>query len=322
VRADRDRPRRSLPSTVSRAVLVAALVALLSAVVACGSASEPEAAPVRTDRVDESVRALLPPEIRESGVLRVGTPLKNPPMVFRIGSEVDGLGADLVQAVADVMGLRVEYSEGAFAGLIPALNADKFDLIAGIILNDTAEREKSANIVSLAISQSALLVDKRRPVGIESVDDLCGRPVGALQGGAQEALLKKTSAQCQERGEAEIAIRFYPDAPTGVAQLQAGRIQAFAATLPYSTYIAEHVQNGKALTIAPAVYPSGVYGMATHKSDLQLAEAVQAAIRATIENGSYAEVHEKWDATGQMIPAEDVVVNGASRGAFSRYESP
>lgn len=296
---------------------LAVSVAILGA---CSSGSGAEDSPGAANaQADESVRAMLPAAIRDAGVLRVGTPIHNPPVIFKNGSEVEGLGADLVSAIADTMGLRVQYVETAFPGVFPGLAAGKFDVIGGVVLADTAEREKSADIVSLNVNESALLTRKEKSAEINSLDDLCGRPVGTLQGSAQEKLLSAESKQCVSAGKAEIAIKLYPDAPTVLAQLQAGRVDAFGATLPYAAYMAKTVQNGEALAVAKEIIPVGVSGIAAPKGEEQLAKSLQAAIKKIIADGRYASIHEKWGVTNRTLREDDVVINGASQGAFAEY---
>lgn len=303
------------------AVSMAVLAALTLGISACSSSSSGGA---RTGghsaSVDQSARAMLPKSIRDSGVLRVGTPLTNPPAIFKEGSTVEGVGADLITEVANELGLRVQYVETPFPGVLAGLSADKFDVVAGVSFNDTVEREKSIDIVSLVANQGGFLVRKGNPEHINTLDDMCGRRAGTLNGSDQAVMLAAKNKQCAAGGKSAIDIKLYPDAPTTLAQLRAGKIDVFVGNLIYVAYIAKTVDNGNALEVPKgAIYPNGVLGIGLSKGHDELAKAVQAAIKTSIVSGQYRSILAKWDIASQALPVSKIVINGATNHEFTEY---
>jgi polar amino acid transport system substrate-binding protein len=304
----------------SAVVLLSVSVALVSA---CSSGSEGGGAPKTSagGAKDSSIQAMLPAAVRDAGVLRVGTPIHNPPVIYKDGSKAVGMGAELITAVTDVMGLRVEYVETAFPGLFPALATHKFDVIAGVLLDDTVEREKATDMVSLGLSHAAFLVHKGNPKKLNAPSDVCGLVIGTLQGSDFEQIVTKLSQDCTSNGKAKVDLKLYPDAPTVLAQLQAGRMDAFASTDTYATYMARTAGNGNTFDISPASYPGSVYGIALQKGDADLAKAMQAAIRKAIDSGSFAKIYAKYGVQDQLLSTDEILINGATQGAFDKYRS-
>src|SRR3984885_591310 len=82
---------------------------------------------------ETSLTKLLPQSVRDAGVLRVVAAESGPPMLF-LGKDVrtiEGMEADLTQAVADALGVKLEYTVGTFDSLIPSIAAGRADLAIG-----------------------------------------------------------------------------------------------------------------------------------------------------------------------------------------------
>ena len=68
--------------------------------------------------------------IMKKGVLVVGTSGAQPPMTATTKKgEIIGLDADISRAMADAMGVKVKFVSMPFAKLLPALEADKVDMV-------------------------------------------------------------------------------------------------------------------------------------------------------------------------------------------------
>ncbi len=82
-------------------------------------------------------------EIREAGVLKVGTTGDYLPFSYWRGDNLDGVDIDLANDLARNLGVRVEFVETTWPTLMDDLMADKFDIgMSGITI--TGDREKLA----------------------------------------------------------------------------------------------------------------------------------------------------------------------------------
>ena len=125
-------------------------------------------------------------QIKDSGVLKVGTSAEYSPYEFH--KVVDGedkiVGFDdfIVQEIAKDMGVKVEYTDMDFDGLLGALQADKVDIVlAGMTPNE--ERKKSVDFSEIYYTNSNVcIVAKGKEDSIKSSDDLKKLKVGVQKG--------------------------------------------------------------------------------------------------------------------------------------------
>ena len=128
-------------------------------------------------------------QIKDSGVLKVGTSAEYSPYEFH--KVVDGedkiVGFDdfIVQEIAKDMGVKVEYTDMDFDGLLGALQADKVDIVlAGMTPNE--ERKKSVDFSEIYYTNSNVcIVAKGKEDSIKTSDDLKKLKVGVQKGTTQ-----------------------------------------------------------------------------------------------------------------------------------------
>ena len=110
---------------VSRRNLLALSVPVLAA-----------ASMVRPSRAEAAVGDSRLDRILKSGKLRVGTFLQYKPFTFKNqAGEADGWDTDIAKALAEDMGVKPEFVDNSWDGIIPALQADKFDAIIAAMTN-------------------------------------------------------------------------------------------------------------------------------------------------------------------------------------------
>ena len=128
-------------------------------------------------------------QIKDAGVLKVGTSAEYSPYEFH--KVVDGddqiVGFDnfMVQEMAKDMGVKVEYTDMDFDGLLGALQADKVDIVlAGMTPNE--KRKKSVDFSEIYYTNSNVcIVAKGKEDLIKSSDDLKSLKVGVQKGTTQ-----------------------------------------------------------------------------------------------------------------------------------------
>ena len=77
----------------------------------------------------------------KAGLLTVGSDTTYPPMEYKEGDKIVGFDVDLTQAIADKLGLKLDYQSTAWDGIIPALVAHKFDMVMSAV-TITEDRKK------------------------------------------------------------------------------------------------------------------------------------------------------------------------------------
>ena len=198
-------PRSVSRHSVKSLVVGAVLATLVSGLAACGGDAESadakpatpgspvEIADVGTVEADETLAGLLPAEVADAEQVTIAT---NAPPSRSSTSETEGntdeftgLKLDLFTAASARLGIkRARSSQQPFDGLVPGLQAGKYDAIAGGI-TDTKERQQVATFVDYSASGAGFpVVGKGNPKAVKSVADLCGTNVAAQNASKQVGL--------------------------------------------------------------------------------------------------------------------------------------
>lgn len=208
-----------------------------------------------------------------------------------------GLDPDLFQAASARLGLKATFTQQPFDGLVPGLEAAKYDAIAGGI-TDKKERQQVATFVDYSASGTGFLVAAGNPLGVKTVADLCGRTV-AVQKASNQAKNLATYAKESCAGR-PLEIKEYPENPQAVQALIAGNVQVVAATRVNLVETAGSLA-GKAELVDDPSSPNGWLaspnGFGFLKANKELAEAYRAAVQSLIDDGTYGKILARWKQT-------------------------
>src|SRR5262245_9873950 len=147
-----------LGGLMSRLLVRVGLPALaVLALAGCGSSSKttsssstaPTSTSATATAVDPAIAATVPAKIKTKGTLNVASEAQYAPNEFIApdGHTVIGMDADLIRALAAVMGLKVNIINSNFETIIPGLAAGRYD-IGMSSFTDTKEREKTVDFVT------------------------------------------------------------------------------------------------------------------------------------------------------------------------------
>src|SRR5690554_604587 len=82
--------------------------------------------------------------IMDSKTLRVGTPGDYRPFAIKADyGKYEGHDIDVIEAMADVLGVKIEYVETSWPKLMPDLTADEYDIAVGGITRNVARISKA-----------------------------------------------------------------------------------------------------------------------------------------------------------------------------------
>jgi len=287
----------------------AATCALVTACGESGSDSPKSDATIAVQKKDAALNAKLPADIRKAGVIKVGTEAQYPPFesLANDNKTIVGLDPDLAKAVGQVLGVKLQYTNIAFDGLLPALDSGRFDMIQAAV-TDTKVREKQYDFVDYFMTGQAIVVKKGNPEKIAGIDDLCGHPVAVLKGSTQLKMLDGFNTK--ECADNQIKVTALPTDKDALLQLQTGRADATFTQDAVGAYNVKNIGGGNQFEIAnsEALLPTPV-GMVFTKQDTELRDAINEAVKVVIDSGAYAEILGKYSLSGGAVDAP--TVNGA-----------
>lgn len=237
------------------------------------------------------------------GVLALAADFAAAPNQFiRPDGTRDGLNVDMCGALAQKLGARLEWTNLAFPGLVPGLQAKRFDgLCTAIFINP--DRLKIMNMVPYVQWGEGLMVPAGSTLGSckpaigdaasfgPCFDELAGKTVAVAAGGTTNNNLKAQSDRLVAAGKPAIVIRAF-DTNADAIQAVASR-QADAGYLndPQGAFFANRTPGYR---IAWAGFASNQLALATLKDNPALADAMVAGLEAMKADGSYAKILAKW----------------------------
>ncbi|WP_448321672.1 ABC transporter substrate-binding protein [Streptomyces sp. CO7] len=265
---------------------------------------------------DPQLHAMLPEAVRDAGTVRVATDVPYPPfeMFVEEGStQITGIDYDLGQALGARLGVTFRFEPQKFDGILPAVQAGKFDLVMSA-MTDKKARQKSVDFVDYLNAGPGWLVEKGNPEDITVVTDVCGKPVGVQAGTNHQKLLQDRQKLCRAKGLPPIRILAFSKDSEAQLALRSGKVVADYLDEVTAAYVATEADDGKAFSTvtgrrAVGEYSASPMGIGVSKDRPGLKEAVQAALQSLMDDGSYREILTKYQVPNIGIPK--ATVNGA-----------
>lgn len=137
--------------------------------------------------------------IMESKTLRVGTPGDYRPFAMKTDGGYEGHDIDVIQAMAQQLGVKIEYVPTSWPNLMPDLKADKYDIAVGGITRNVARISQAEMLPGYAPFGKVALVRKDQAEKFKSVDDLNQASVHVIKnpGGTNEIFVLENLKQAQ-----------------------------------------------------------------------------------------------------------------------------
>lgn len=225
----------------------------------------------------------------QSGHLRIGTSLTQMPWgFFDQSSKPTGVDVAMCGALAKQLGDTPEFVNLDFKGLIPALQADRFDIVCAAMYV-TPERQSVIQMVPYI--QASQTVIARQNAKFASAADLCGHPVSVLQGSGSMKVLQEESEKCRAAGKSDISIQAFDTQPVALRALENNSVEAFIATDSLVSYFMS--RNSGYKKIATGISPMAL-GIGVPKNDAALAAKVRKGLEAMKADGTYQSILNTW----------------------------
>ncbi|WP_312868843.1 ABC transporter substrate-binding protein [Amycolatopsis pithecellobii] len=290
-------------ATHLKALALLPTFALVGLTVACGSGGNgsggtqpsggaPAAQEIPAATKDAALAAMVPADIAGDGKIIVGQDQTYPPNEFVDSTgKVVGFDVDLGNAIGQKLGLTMEYQNADFSGILAGLAASKYELaMSSFTVN--AEREQTVDMVTYYSAGTSLGVLKGNPENL-SPDTLCGKNLAVQKGTVQVDDATARSEACTKAGKPAINIQQFQAQTDVNLQLTTKRSDAMLADSPVVDYAVK--QTDGAVEVVGKPYDTAPYGIALKKGAGQFPQAVQGAVQALINDGTYAKIIAKWN---------------------------
>ena len=223
--------------------------------------------------------------IQKAGVIKIGTEGTYAPFTYHESSgRLVGFDVDMGRAIAERLGVKAEFVEGPWDGLIAGLNAKRYDVVMNNV-GFTPEREARYDFSRPYISSSAALMVRDDNTTIHGFQDLKGKT-------SAQALGNNFGTLAEDSGAKIIAVQGFTEAITLVLQ---GR--ADATVNDYLSYLDFRKRRPDAKIKMVAEDRSGSFGRSgvlMRKGQSQLQAAINKAIGEILADGTYKQISDRY----------------------------
>ncbi|AWW37640.1 atrA protein [Streptomyces sp. AS58] len=274
-----------------------------------------------TDTASKSSAPLadkLPQEIRDKGVIKVGSDIAYAPVEFKDDSgKTVGIDPDLAAAMGKQLGVTFQFENGTFDTLITGLRSKRYD-IAMSAMTDTKDRQEGVDsdtgkkvgegvdFVDYFTAGVSIYTKKGDDQGIKTWSDLCGKKIVVQRGTVSEDLAKAEAKNCP-KGE-KLSIEAFDNDQQAQTRLRAGGADAGSSDFPVAAYAVQTSGGGNDFELVGEQVEAAPYGIAVAKSNAELRDALQAALDAIIANGEYDKIIKKWGVEDGAV--DKATING------------
>ncbi|WP_440977744.1 ABC transporter substrate-binding protein [Sedimentibacter sp. LTW-03] len=269
---------------------VMVIVLSLFALTACGTDAKNEVNnEVNNDLENNEAADTSLQSIIDSKVLRVGMCPEYPPFEsINENNEIVGFDPSLAAAIADEIGVKAEFVNTPWEGLIAGVNNGDFDIIMSAMSPEEATSatdavELSDNYYTLA----DVIVVKSENDEINSKEDLAGKIIG-IQDASSAA---QAAEKLPEMGIEVAEIKHYNRNADAYAELVNGRIDAIVVGVTYANEQAKN--NPEFKVVNDPIQEIGIAVVAKDGSEA-LIEKIEEVISKLKENGTYDNIAVEW----------------------------
>jgi His/Glu/Gln/Arg/opine family amino acid ABC transporter permease subunit len=222
-------------------------------------------------------------QVKSSGVLRVGTEGVYSPFSYHdpATGELVGYDVDVAKAVADKLGVKVEFVETPWDSMFAALEANRFDVVANeVTIND--ERKAKYDLSEPYSVGEGVIVTRADDNSIKSLADLKGKVAAENATSNWSEIARKAGARVE-------AVEGFTQA---IKLLNQGRVDVVVNdSIAVYAYLAE--TDDKTVKIAGNVGEKSEQGFAARKNSGLLPD-LNKALDELRDDGTLAEISQKY----------------------------
>lgn len=205
-----------------------------------------------------------------------------PPFNYTENDEFLGFDVEIGTAIAEELGMNPKPVTNPWQTIIAALKSNKFDAIIGSMAI-TEERLKEVNFTDPYYESGAQVFVSEDNDEIKTIDDLHGKKIGVVVSSTFEENAKEYTDQ----------VVTYDSDVTALQDLTVkGRLDAVITDQLVGMYAIN--QNKLPIKLVDEPIYLDQMGIAIKKEDEELLEKVNEALKTIMENGTYAQISEKY----------------------------
>jgi len=221
--------------------------------------------------------------IKQAGVFKVGTEGTYAPFTYHDDSgKLVGFDVEIAEEIGKRLGVKTEFVEGKWDGLIAGLDASRYDAVINEV-GITEERKAKFAFSDPYVASNAVLIVKEGDGGIKDFKDLKGKK-------AAQSLTSNYAKMAEEAGAEIVGTEGFDQS---IALVTQGRADA-TINDSLSFYDFKKKQPAAPVKIAAQKEDASYSGVIVRKGDQDLVDAINKALKEMDSDGSYDKIAKKY----------------------------
>jgi L-cystine transport system substrate-binding protein len=222
-------------------------------------------------------------EIKEEGVLTVGTEGTYPPFTFHDEKgELTGFDVEIAREVAERLGVEAKFMETQWDAIFAGLDSERFDMIANQV-GIRPDRQEKYDFSEGYITSAAVLIVNESNNDIKAFEDIDGKK-------SAQSLTSNYGDIAKSYGAELIGVEGFNQAIELLAQNRAD-----ATINDKLSFLDFKKQKPDApVKIVATADDASQSGLMFRKGNETLVEEVNKALQGMIDDGTYLEISKKW----------------------------
>jgi polar amino acid transport system substrate-binding protein len=260
--------------------------------------------------IDSEAASNAVERVKSAGKLTVGTEAAVPPLEFIKDGKITGYGRDILDRIGSDLGVKIEQYDLPWQGVLPGLDAGKFDLVATSVTITPARASKYAFTMPIA-EATPYIIKRKGDSSIRGLDDLVGKRVGVQIGNASSIVVDEIDKEWKTAGKQSFTtIKRYGTNPEAYLGLANGDVDAVVHTLSSLTYLIKQ-RPGIYELVTPVSKDKKYYAWVTRPDDADLRDRINTIVRRLEDSGELAALQDKWFGFRMELPKSEYLPAGA-----------
>ena len=232
-------------------------------------------------------------QIKARGELQIGCEAAYVPFTYRDAGKIVGYDVELAEIFCKTLGVKPNFIDTAWAGVIPSLYAKKFDVIMSSMSYTKERLERVAFTIPYAEASQAMLVRAGDAGTIKGVTDLNGRTIAVKLGSPGQILQERIAGSLKSAGGAGFKeVRVFDDHPSAYVALAQNRVDAVLNTVPTLAMVLKDAPGKYALV--KGIGADNWAGIAARKEDAEIISFLNTELGRLKADGTIYKLQEKW----------------------------
>lgn len=224
----------------------------------------------------------------EKLVIKIGTDDAYPPFEYHdeATNELIGFDVDFAYALAEEMGVEIEYVPTAWDGIFNGVNTGQYDMIISCV-SITPERVEAFSMTKPYLANGIVIVSSTNSDPVDAIEGLAGKKVGVQLETTADIAAKKFIADGYDMDLSQ-----FDSVMEAFTAMKGGSIDyVLVDSSVGGFYISTDPDSYK---ITSGLLSNEPIGICINKDNTELTEKVNAAIKALQDNGKMTEISKKW----------------------------